>query len=67
MPKKHAKKKHGRRIGKVRTIPKQARGYASAALAATRRAKAALEKSAPGARKAWGELHHVESRLSRLV
>lgn len=66
MPKKKRKKKQKRRIGPRRTLPKAAAAYVKRALALVRFAKVKTESGAPGARAAWRELHHVESRLSRL-
>lgn len=67
MAKKKAAKKRGRRIGKARPVPKKVQYFCSLAIGGVRRAKAMLEKLAPRSRKAWAELHHCESRLSRLV
>lgn len=67
MAKKKAKKKHKRRMGQKRSLPRLAVVYVKRGLTAVRAAKVIVEKSAPGKRKAWAELHHVESRLSRMA
>lgn len=66
MAKKKASKKKRRRIAPARHIPKTAVGYVKRALFQVRGAKVAVERAPIGARKAWSELHNIESRLSRL-
>lgn len=66
MAKRKAAKKKRRRIGPTRSIPKGAASSVKKGLAAVRQAKVAFEKGTGGSRKAWSELHNIESRLSRL-
>lgn len=67
MAKKKRRKGKARRMGPKRSLPSAVKAHVKRGLVAVRAAKARLEMSAPGARKAWGELHHVESRLSRMA
>lgn len=67
MAKKRVAKKQKRRIGPRRRLPKSVAAYVKTGLRAVRFAKQKMEVSAPGMRAAWRELHHVESRLSRLA
>jgi len=64
---KKKRKKQKRRIGPVRSVPRAVSAYVKQGLRAVRLAKAKLGEMKPNARKAWGELHNVESRLSRLA
>ena len=67
MSKKKKRPSKKRRIGPVRSVPRAVAAYVKQALRAVRLAKAKLGEKAPKSRKAWGELHNVESRLSRLA
>lgn len=67
MAKKKKPKRRKARMGKKRVLGKAAAVHVVRGLAAVRAAKVSVEKTSPGMRKAWAELHHVESRLSRLA
>lgn len=66
MAKRKATVSKRRRTAPMRAIPKSVVVHVKRGLAAVRLAKTTFEKSKGGSRKAWSELHNIESRLSRL-
>lgn len=53
--------------GAIRRVPSSAASAIRSALAAIIRGKSILQRDKMKFKKAWGELHNCESRLSRLV